>query len=175
MTSFAKAKVLLRVSKAPKALVDNWREARHLESESGKELGELIDRATVDRLGLAEALLRDARKLLKPGSRMLRASVSRSYYSMYHAMRAASFYAHGGDDHQEHRVLPTKAPEDMADRDVWSNKLKDARERRNAADYDPYPKSDKAYLAVAEALLVDANGLVSHVRVYLRSKQCRFL
>ena len=47
--------------------------------------------------------------------------------------------------------------------DVWSNKLKDARERRNAADYDPYPKSEEAWRHTAESLLPDARALIQEV------------
>ena len=57
----------------------------------------------------ATSLLRDAERLV--GENLCyRASVSRSYYAMYHAMRAAVFVFHGGDDHQEHKILPAKHP-----------------------------------------------------------------
>ena len=92
---------------------------------------------------------------------------------MYHAMRAAAFVFHGGDDHQEHKTLPTQAPGDMPTPDIWSNKLKDARERRNQADYDPYPKSEVAWRRIADSILPEARALVKVVRVYLRSKGIR--
>ena len=145
MPEFASAKTLLRVSTAKKSVIDGWKEGRHLETDSGRDLPSLVERATSDRLTFAVLLLRDAEKLATRGSPQYRASISRSYYAIYHAMRAAVYFAHGGDDHQEHRALPAQAPQDMTERDSWSNKLKDARERRNAADYDPYPKSDTAW------------------------------
>jgi len=98
------------------------------------------------------------------------AAVSRSYYAMYHAMRAAAFVFHGGDDHQEHQTLPGKAPDDMQTRDLWSNKLKDARERRNAADYDPYPKSETAWRLPALDLVAEARRFVGEVRTYLKTE-----
>jgi uncharacterized protein (UPF0332 family) len=175
MPEFASSKTLLRVSTAKKSLIDDWKEGRYLETESGRDLPSLVERATSDRVMFAAALLRDAERLATRDSPQYRASISRSYYAMYHAMRAAVYFAHGGDDHQEHRALPTQAPADMTARDDWSNKLKGARERRNAADYDPYPKSDTAWRKRAEELIPQARGLLREVRIYLRLKGCRFV
>lgn len=175
MPEFASSKTLLRVSTAKKSLIDGWKEGRHLETNSGRDLPALVERATSDRLLFAVALLRDAETLAARTPPQYRASISRSYYAMYHAMRAAVYFAHGGDDHQEHKALPAQAPADMTARDDWSNKLKDARERRNAADYDPYPKSDTAWRKRAGALIPEARGLIREVRAYLRLKGCRFV
>jgi uncharacterized protein (UPF0332 family) len=170
MAKFASSTTLRRVTTAPKKLIDGWKEGRHLETESTRTLEELLARVASDRIGLARSLMRDAERLAAQHPPLYRASVSRGYYAMYHAMRAAAFVYHGGDDHQEHKTLPTKAPGDMAEADKWSNKLKDARERRNQADYDPYPKSEQAWRGIADAVLPDARALIVEVRSYLRTK-----
>jgi len=170
MAKFASSTTLRRVTTAPKKLIDGWKEGRHLETESTHTLDELLARVASDRIGLARSLLRDAERLAAQQPPLYRASVSRGYYAMYHAMRAAAFVYHGGDDHQEHKILPTKAPGDMTDQDKWSNKLKDARERRNQADYDPYPKSERAWRGIAHAVLPDARAFIVEVRSYLRAK-----
>lgn len=170
MPHFASSTALRRVATAQKKLIDGWKEGRHLERESSHTLEELLARVAADRIGLARSLLRDAERLAAQHPPLFRASVSRGYYAMYHAMRAAAFVFHGGDDHQEHKALPTKAPADMPEPDKWSNKLKDARERRNQADYDPYPKSELAWRGFASAILPDAKALIVEVRTYLRTK-----
>jgi uncharacterized protein (UPF0332 family) len=170
MAKFASPTTLRRVATANKKQIDGWREGRHLESESSRTLEELLARVASDRIGLARSLLRDAERLAAQTPPLYRASVSRGYYAMYHAMRAAAFVFHGGDDHQEHRALPAKAPDDLAEPDKWSNRLKDARERRNQADYDPYPKSPTAWRAIADGVLRDARALIVVVRTYLRTK-----
>jgi uncharacterized protein (UPF0332 family) len=170
MAHFASPKALRRVGTAKKSLIEGWKEGRHLEAESTHTLQELVERAAADRFRLAQSLLRDAERLAANSPPLYRAAVSRGYYAMYHAMRAAAYVFHGGDDHQEHKTLPSQAPADMTTPDVWSNKLKDARERRNQADYDPYPKSEAAWRATAEPLLLDAVNLVTEVRLYLRLK-----
>ena len=86
-----------------------------------------------------------------------------------------AFLFHDGDDFEEHQTLPGKSPDDLPDRAMWSNALKDARERRNAADYDPYPKSDGAWRDIATSLRTEARALSVVIRVYLRSKGCRYL
>jgi uncharacterized protein (UPF0332 family) len=170
MAKFARSKALRRVTSAKKNTIDGWREGRQLEVESGHTLEDLLQRVASDRFKFAKLLLRDAERLAAQNPPQYRAAVSRSYYAMYHAMRAAAFVFHGGDDHQEHKTLPAHAPTDMTNADIWSNKLKDARERRNQADYDPYPKSEAAWRRPADDLMPDAKALVKEVRVYLQSK-----
>lgn len=52
---------------------------------------------------------------------------------------------------------------------------KDARERRNAADYDAYPKSPSAYKATAHDLQATSSALLAVTRDYLRKKGCHHL
>jgi uncharacterized protein (UPF0332 family) len=106
---------------------------------------------------------------------MYRLAVSRYYYAMYHAMRAAAYKYYGGDDHEEHRTLPGKAPDDMPNSALLGNALKNARERRNAADYEPYPKSNAAWMTDATDLRSSARLMLTDVRNYLRVKGCRFI
>lgn len=96
-------------------------------------------------------------------------------YSMYHAMRAATFIFHTGDDHQEHKSLPANLPDDFPDKDAWANTLKKARLVRNSADYDPYPKQSRPWAKHAQTIRADANKLVRLARHYLSSKGCQDL
>lgn len=106
---------------------------------------------------------------------LYRGALSRFYYSMYHSMRAVVYFSHEGDDFQAHSKLPGYTPDDFPEASLWQNALKDARTRRNAADYDAYPKSDKAYRAGALALQVQAIELEKLSREYLKLKGCAHL
>jgi uncharacterized protein (UPF0332 family) len=173
MARFAPQKNLLRVSKAKTSDIERWKEAKYIETTTGHTVEELVDRAAADRFELAVSFLRSADVLLTTSPPLYRSSISRYYYSMYHAMRAAAFVFHGGDDFEEHRTLPGKAPDDLPSQALWSNTLKDAREQRNRADYDPYPKTESAWRRDAEALAAEARRFVGVVRSYLKSKGCR--
>lgn len=172
MPSFAPPQQLLRVAKGKKSDIDHWKEGAYLQSRTGKTIDELRYRAAADRYRLAAGFLRQAKRLNEGSPRMYRSAVSRCYYSMYHAMRAAVYVAHGGDDFEEHRVLPTNAPADLNNRASWSNSLKNARERRNAADYDPYPKGDSAWRSDALSLQTQASDFLREVKSYLTGKGC---
>jgi hypothetical protein len=91
---------------------------------------------------------------------------------MYHALRSAAYMHYGGDDHQEHSELPKKVPQDFPNHDFWANQLKSAREYRNQADYDPYPKSNAYWQSIATSVAADAANLMPIVTAYLRSKGC---
>ena len=175
MPPFASAKHLLRVGKGKKLDIDRWKEGLYIERDTGQSLEELVNRAATDRLHLARAFLRDAQRLLGNSPPLFRFAVSRYYYSMYHGMRAAAFLFHGGDDFEEHRVLPGKAPNDLTDHQLWANALKDARERRNSADYDPYPKSDAAWRKIALDLDHKAADFLREIADYLKLKGCRHI
>ncbi|PPT84501.1 hypothetical protein XarbCFBP8149_19440 [Xanthomonas arboricola] len=89
---------------------------------------------------------------------------------MYHAARAATFMSYGGDDHEQHTVLPSKLPKDFPDAAQHQNSLKNARFERNRADYDPYPRSDDDFSEAAATLVADATLIVSTTRKYLSTK-----
>jgi hypothetical protein len=92
---------------------------------------------------------------------------------MYHSMRACIYIHHRGDDYQWHTDLPKKVPPDFDAAVNWQNKMKDAREIRNSADYDPYPKADLAWKKHAESLRADAGQLILSSRKYLLDRGCK--
>jgi len=73
---------------------------------------------------------------------------------MYHALRACAFLFHEGDDYQEHSKLPLQIPKDFDVGIDWQNKLKKARLARNKADYEAYPKSDRAWETIAKTIMI---------------------
>lgn len=160
---------LLFVSKSPKERLDYLAAGASLVARTGLDVKKLRAKAASDRLVLASAVLREA-KALYVGHNLRRTVVSRAYYAMYHAVRAATFLSYGGDDHEQHTVLPSKLPLDFPDRNVWQNALKNARLERNRADYDPYPRRDDDFQSVAETMLFEAKELVVLARKYVREK-----
>lgn len=102
---------------------------------------------------------------------MSRAAIARYYYAMYHAMRAAAFEFHKGDDHEQHSVLSQRGiPDDYPKRALAANTLKDARTLRNEADYEPYPAATTYYRKAARALGPVASTFVAEARSYVVSK-----
>jgi uncharacterized protein (UPF0332 family) len=163
---------LLRISLARKQRLADWKEGVSIESDSGRTVTQLTCLVAADRWRLASEHRRQATNLLKVSPPLYRCAVSRYYYAMYHALRACVYVFHEGDDHQEHRQLPQNIPVDFAPGEDWQTKLKDARVVRNRADYDPYPKSDKAFKSEAMGLKQDVDRLLVLARNYLRSKGC---
>lgn len=164
--------VLLKVSKAKKGLIDQWLHGVQLEISTGERLEDLRRRATSDRWRLAYDCRRRANRLMASNPPQYRDAISRYYYAMYHAMRAITFLAHGGDDFQRHEDLPANAPPDFRDHDIWANSLKNARDLRNRADYDPYPKANVPWRAEAEVLQQQTADLIVRCRSYLRARGC---
>jgi uncharacterized protein (UPF0332 family) len=163
---------LIHVSKSKTILIKNWEEGISLHYDSGLTISELICLVAVDRWRLAFEHRRQANKVLELATPLYRCAVSRYYYAMYHSMRACEYVYHRGDDYEKHMELPKNIPPDFDPGVNWQNKLKDAREIRNSADYDPYPKSDSAWRKNALALRVDADQLLSLTRNYLQNKGC---
>jgi uncharacterized protein (UPF0332 family) len=165
---------LLRVVEARIHEVRLWNEGIYLQTASTTTLAELLDRAVVDRLLLAERFLSAGGSLMRCRPPRYRDAISRYYYAMYHSVRAAALYHYRGDDHEEHSTLQKMVPSDLPDVENWKNALKNARLRRNAADYEPYPAIESAWRPQAIQIRTDAAELVRIVRVYLVSKGCRF-
>ena len=161
---------LLLVSKASQEKLKYFADGASLSARSGTSIKALQKRVAQDRIALARLHLKDAKKLMKATPSLSRSTVSRAYYSMYHAARAATYISFGGDDHESHSVLPTKMPDDFPDVAKWRNRLKDARFERNRADYDPYPKKDQAFEVIAKRLILEAQELVAKAEVYVNSK-----
>lgn len=170
MPSLLPRQRLIRISKARLNDTKQWKEGVSLESDSGLTIDYLILRAASDRWRLAHEHRRQANKLLR--SALFRSAVSRYYYAMYHAMRGCAYLYHGGDDHEKHSDLPLHIPGDFLPGVNWQNKLKDARELRNSADYDPYPHSDGAWRKHAVSLKLDADQFIAETRAYLRNRGC---
>ena len=166
---------LQRVTTAKKQLIIAWREGVSLVSDTGLTLDQLRERVTADRMQLAYDFRRRGNALMRSNPALYRDAVSRFYYAMYHAMRAVVYFVEQGDDFQEHRDLPVKTPTDFPEADVWANELKSARERRNSADYDAYPKTNEAWRLRAEELQRRANTLLPLSRRYLVRRGCPHL
>lgn len=118
----------------------------------------LVKQATSDRFDLAAHHLRMGDLFLSGGN--FRSSISRHYYAMYHAARAATFGDICGDDHQRHSDLPRNLPSALPNRTNLESQLTDARLLRNQADYDPYPIVDSSWETDARALGAVAGAFV---------------
>ena len=163
---------LLVISKARKDKLDNLAFGASLVASTGYDVKEIRIKAALDRFEFARKILQSAEAIPISKLQMSRTKISRAYYSMYHALRAVTFFVTGGDDHEEHTVLPGKLPNDFPDRAIWENCLKTARLERNRADYDPYPKADKQFVAFSKQVVEEARALMPIVRQYLKSKGC---
>ena len=161
---------LLLVSKSNQEKLRNFSDGVQLAERSGLTIRQIQIQAAKDRLALARLQLKDAKLASQNLASSGRAAVSRAYYAMYHAARAASFIAFGGDDHEAHSALSQKFPVDFPDADVWKNRLKDARLERNRADYDPYPRRRSEFHLVAPKMIGEAEEMIKLTREYLRKK-----
>jgi hypothetical protein len=92
---------------------------------------------------------------------------------MYHAMRSAAYIFYQCDDHEKHSDLSGKIPDDFPNHSTWGNQLKSAREYRNQADYDPYPRKGVYWSHIAKLVEADSVALLPIVANYLRGKGCR--
>lgn len=163
---------LLRVSKSSQRQLAAFRDGVYITSSTTRSLDDLRDQACADRLELAESFLKVGDRLMRARPPEYRSAIGRYYYAMYHCMRAVVFFVHNGDDHQKHDVLPSHTPKDLPNSALWENRLKDARSRRNDADYDPYPTALGASKQAAIDLRKHAQDFVPVVRSYLKSKGC---
>ena len=161
-----------RLAKATQNQIEDWKEGVSLQNDSGLTISQLISNAAADRWHFAYENRHNANKLLKSKPPLYRSAISRYYYSMYHAMRACVFVNYQGDDYEQHSKLPQHIPDDFPSSPYWQNILKDARNVRNRADYEPYPKSNTAWKPDALQLKKETDILLSTTRTYLRSKGC---
>ena len=166
---------LLRLSQAEKAHLERLKEGIYLEASLKRSIEDLRHQAVADRLDLGDSFLAAGTALLRKRPAQNRAAVGRFYYSMYHAMRAVVFFKVGGDDYQDHSKLPKYIPGDFPNQLTWQNDLKDARLRRNEADYEAYPTSDSDFRQVAIDLERLAKLLASESRQYLSGKGCKYV
>lgn len=164
--------LLLRVSKAKKRTLEYFAEGIYLERASSRTLTDMQHQACADRISLARNFLGTGDKLMRTRPPEYRSAISRYYYSMYHAMRAVAYFNEGGDDKESHSALPRAVPSDFPNSAIWQNELKDARSRRNEADYDPYPLVSKEWLDVARHLQNASPALLVLAQSYLKQKGC---
>ena len=98
---------------------------------------EAIDRIAVDRMHLAEELLKEAETLSEGSGVSLRTAISHAYYAQYHSARAVVFHLYRRDM-DDHGALP-RAIEKVFGK-PFGDLLKYWREKRNKVDYSPYPQ-----------------------------------
>lgn len=163
---------LLRISKATKIELAAWIEGSNLEATAGMPLNVLTLTVTVHRYRLALLHLAQGNKLFSGQRPAYRGSISRYYYALYNGFRACAYIFHGGDDHEKHVVLPKYIPDDFPNSAQWQNALKDAREMRNRADYDPYPRHQGSLKSDAIQLRRDASVSMPVIKSYLQGKGC---
>jgi hypothetical protein len=163
---------LVRLAKAHSATIREWKEGVSLQESGGKAIDQLCLDVAAGRWRLAYDLRAAGNICLSGRSPLVRDAISRYYYALYHALRAAAFVFHGGDDHESHRELPTKVPTDFPNQAHWSNQLKSARDYRNRADYDPYPRGASHWRPIALILKTDADQLLPAAKQYLIVKGC---
>ncbi|MER6529480.1 HEPN domain-containing protein [Streptomyces sp. NPDC001508] len=164
--------VLARITQADKKTLGLFVEGVSLETRTSRVISDLQHQACADRIDLSASFLVSADKLLRTRPGQYRSAISRYYYSMYHSARAVVYFAHGGDDHEKHSVLPTKLPNDFPSSSYWQNELKDARLNRNSADYDPYPTSWRHWQSLAKGLSATAPTFLQLATQYLKQKGC---
>jgi uncharacterized protein (UPF0332 family) len=158
---------LLRIAKGTRDQHDQWNLGAYLREQLDVDLDGARHRAALDRLQLASRFLSGARAAFADDR--YRDATSRAYYAAYHAMRAATFKATGGDDYEKHSELPANLPEDLPDPAASKNGLTTARLARNNADYDPYPKTDLAFRGDAEETIRFAASALRDARKYVRN------
>lgn len=141
-----------------------------LADRTGYDINDLLGKVTIDRLTLAHKMNQEAKELLTEPVLSFRLVVNRSYYAMYQVIRGVVFYITRGDDHEKHSVLPGHIPSDFPSSDYWENELKTARLERNRADYEPYPRNDKKFEAIARHVFSSSSQLRSTAKSYLRRK-----
>lgn len=161
---------LLLISKSDQDTLQNFVDGASLVRRARVSIKKLQTRVAKDRLKLAKTQLRDALVASQATPTLYRTTVSRAYYAMYHAARAATYLSIGGDDHEKHSVLPTKLPADFPNSEAWKNRLKNARLERNRADYDPYPLDDATFAGLAVQMIAEAKQLIKATQEYIRLK-----
>lgn len=175
MPTFAPDWALTQVLKASKDNLAQFRQGIALEKQTSRTIEELQHRGCADRLELARLMLDAGNKLTRARPAHYRSAISRYYYAMYHASRAVVYFAHGGDDFEEHSRLPGYFPGDFPAKATWQNDLKNARLLRNDVDYEPYPDGLATYRSHAKGLQVKATQLLAECTNYLRSKGCQYV
>lgn len=142
---------------------------------AGTTVAHMRSMASRARMDLGIEFLRVGRSLLRTGTRKsdtaeLRSAIGRLYYGMYQAACAVVYDDFGGHDKNSHQELPKHLPKHFPNRAQSLNDLKDARIRRNEADYGPYPVSASHWQIVAQNIETAATAFVSDADNYLKAK-----
>ena len=164
---------LIRIGTAKSKEQQAWSEGVSIEKYFKVPIPMLRLRVAAARYGLAKEMSLAGKLVIQQAKPHYRQAISRYYYSMYHCLRAVVYIHQGGDEHQAHSELPQRLPDDFPNREIWSNQLKSAREYRNQADYEPYPRSDSYWKSLAGNVMADAVSLLQISAAYLRAKGCR--
>jgi hypothetical protein len=173
MALTAVEKELLLIQKFKKNQINLLENGVRLVGVAGKPIEDLLREVSSARFKLAKRFLRSSTYLMSHKPVLHRDVVSRAYYAIYHSARAVSFLTHPGDDYEPHDKVASGLPGDMPDVETWRNKIKDARLKRNEADYEPFMSSDPTFRIASHAtneLAVEFLGVCS---IYLKGKGCR--
>lgn len=163
---------LQNLIKLEKRHVEMMKNGVRVEQVCRANINKLILQGSAARFLLAKDFLVVSDKLRKMRPPSHRFSISRSYYAMYHAARSLAFVYHNGDNYQDHKELYKWLPPDLPEVEAWQNSLKDARVRRNEADYDPYPVGEDDFKAISNSQLKSAIAFCAQVEAYLKEKGC---
>lgn len=161
---------LLKQKKNQIALLKN---GVRIQTICGAPIDDLLLVGASARVELSRHFLEAAQKFRRMRPGLFRNSVSRSYYSMYHAARAIAFVDNSGDDNEAHNDVHRALPTDFPDVDRWKNDIKDARLLRNEADYEPYPTSDADFESTSKDQATKAAQFLALTEQYLRAKGCQ--
>ena len=110
------------------------------------------------RMENAERHYRDAQVLFEQGSYF--ASIGRSYYAAYSALRGFLFLETGSDKQGDHSSLPNAIPNTLASSAKWANELAAMRINRNIGDYEAQPGSEDSARGQAGHCLVTVSQLL---------------
>lgn len=159
---------LLRFSKSTISNINFVKEWEATLRTTHATVDNVISIITVERMSLARQFLETARHQKRRRPPALRESISKSYYALYHSLRAVVFVEEGGDDYNAHSELPKRIPTGFPSRDIWKSKITEARIARNQADYDCLGISESDLRSMAEDTLRDAELFIPLAETYLR-------
>jgi uncharacterized protein (UPF0332 family) len=164
---------LLKLQKFNKNQINLLQNGVRLVGVAGRPIEDLLRDASSARFKLAKSFLRSSNRLISHKPALHRDVVSRAYYAIYHSARAVSFLTHPGDDYEHHDKVASGLPSDLSNVEVWRNKIKDARLKRNEADYEPFLSSDPTFRKASLATNKLAVEFVGVCAIYLKGKGCR--
>lgn len=146
-----------------------WAEGIDLKGRTGKDIKLLMHRAAKARFAMAQAFQREGDAILS-AKISVRSAISRHYYAFYHAARAVVYADVKGDDYEKHALLPLSLPATLPNVGQWKNNLKDARDTRNRADYELYPRSNHLWESDAVRLQQYSHDFLPIARSHIELK-----